>query len=44
MGYFRVPKTLTFKPWPREENYCENEFYLHDDKKIIFIPIALVCA
>ena len=33
MGLFRVPKTLTFKTRQVQNLSCENEFYLHENKK-----------
>ena len=32
MGYFRVPKTLTFKTKLSTQPSCENEFYVHENK------------
>ena len=42
IGHFQVPKTLNFK-WGQVQNLsCENELYLHENKKIIFILKALL--
>ena len=40
-GHFRVLRALTFKTKLSAKLCCENEFYLHDNKKIIFISMAL---
>ena len=33
MGHFRVPKPLTFKTRQVQNLSCENEFYLHENKR-----------
>lgn len=35
IGHFQIPHYLAFKTW-----LSENQFYLHDNKKLIFISKA----
>ena len=40
-GHFRVPITLTSNRGRVQNLSCEDEFYLHENKKIIFVTMVL---